>query len=52
MNALPLRILGTGRQLPAESVDSQTLDARWALAPGTTLRHLGVARRYYAGAGE
>ncbi len=52
MNALPLRILGTGRQLPAESVDSQTLDTRWALAPGTTLRHLGVARRYYAGAGE
>ena len=52
LNALPLRILGTGCHVPATEVTSQELDARWQLPPGTTFARLGVATRHYAGEGE
>lgn len=52
LNALPLRILGTGCHVPATEVTSQELDARWQLPPGTTFARLGVATRRYAGEGE
>ncbi|MCC4635164.1 3-oxoacyl-[acyl-carrier-protein] synthase III C-terminal domain-containing protein [Xanthomonas dyei] len=52
LNALPLRILGTGRHLPAREVTSHALDARWQLPAGTTFARLGVATRHYVGEGE
>ncbi|MGV7193777.1 3-oxoacyl-[acyl-carrier-protein] synthase III C-terminal domain-containing protein [Xanthomonas axonopodis] len=52
LNALPLRILGTGRHVPARQVTSQALDERWQLPAGTTLARLGVATRHYVGEGE
>ncbi|CAD7715786.1 3-oxoacyl-[acyl-carrier-protein] synthase 3 [Xanthomonas hydrangeae] len=52
LNALPLRILGTGRHVPATEVTSQQLDARWQLPAGTTFARSGVASRHYVGEGE
>lgn len=51
-NSLSLRILGTGEHVPAMCMESHTLDERWKKAPGWTLRHAGIERRYYAGEGE
>ncbi|MCF5928949.1 ketoacyl-ACP synthase III, partial [Xanthomonas perforans] len=42
LNALPLRILGTGRHVPATEVTSRQLDERWQLPAGTTFARLGV----------
>jgi 3-oxoacyl-[acyl-carrier-protein] synthase-3 len=47
--SLPVRILGTGEQLPSNKVESSALDARWNKPKGWTLRHSGVECRYYAG---
>ncbi|WP_419746219.1 3-oxoacyl-[acyl-carrier-protein] synthase III C-terminal domain-containing protein [Xanthomonas phaseoli] len=52
LNALPLRILGTGRHVPAREVSSDELDARWQLPAGTTAARLGVVTRHYVGEGE
>ncbi|KFA19747.1 3-oxoacyl-ACP synthase, partial [Xanthomonas vasicola pv. musacearum NCPPB 4394] len=52
MNALPLRILGTGCHVPATEVTSRQLDARWQLPAGTTFARLGVETRHYVGEGE
>ncbi|UXA68697.1 ketoacyl-ACP synthase III [Xanthomonas prunicola] len=52
LNALPLRILGTGCHLPATEVTSHQLDARWQLPAGTTFVRLGVETRHYVGEGE
>ncbi|WP_184621642.1 3-oxoacyl-[acyl-carrier-protein] synthase III C-terminal domain-containing protein [Xanthomonas sp. 3058] len=52
LNALPLRILGTGCHVPATEVTSQQLDERWQLPAGTTFTRLGVATRHYVGEGE
>lgn len=52
LNALPLRILGTGRHVPATEVTSQQLDQRWQLPAGTTFARSGVATRHYVGEGE
>ena len=41
----PLRILGTGLSTPEAWVDSEVLDARLGLAPGTIHARTGVARR-------
>lgn len=49
---IPLRILGTGEHIPADCIESQTLDARWSKRPGWTLKHAGIKRRYYAAAHE
>lgn len=51
-NALPLQILGTGEHVPSTCVESRTLDHRWNKAPGWTLKHAGIERRYYATADE
>lgn len=47
-SAISLRILGTGEHVPATRIESLALDQRWAKAPGWTLRHAGIERRYYA----
>ncbi|MCD0258556.1 ketoacyl-ACP synthase III [Xanthomonas melonis] len=52
LNALPLRILGTGRHVPAREVTSHQLDARWQLPAGTTASRVGVFTRHYVGEGE
>nr|WP_244171031.1 hypothetical protein [Xanthomonas populi] len=52
LNALPLRILGTGRNVPATGVTWQQLDARWQLPAGTTFARSGVATRHDVGEGE
>ncbi|MEP9667824.1 3-oxoacyl-[acyl-carrier-protein] synthase III C-terminal domain-containing protein [Xanthomonas euvesicatoria] len=52
LNALPLRILGTGRHVPATEVTSHQLDERWQLPAGTTFARLGVETRHYVGEGE
>lgn len=41
----PLRLLGTGISTPAQWLDSEALDARLGLAPGTIEARTGVARR-------
>lgn len=51
-NSFPLRILGTGEHVPATCIESRTLDERWNKAPGWTLKHAGIERRYYAGEAE
>lgn len=51
-NSLPIRILGTGEHVPATCIESDALDARWQKAPGWTVRHAGIERRYYAGEHE
>jgi 3-oxoacyl-[acyl-carrier-protein] synthase-3 len=48
----PVRILGTGSQLPAERVTAAGLDSRLGLQPGTTLARNGVSTRYFANEAE
>lgn len=43
-----LRILGTGEYVPEREVDAASFDARWQKPAGWTLRHAGVARRYFS----
>ncbi len=45
--ARPLQILGTGQSTPATWLDSDALDARLGLAPGSVQTRTGVARRGY-----
>ncbi|KOR45268.1 hypothetical protein ADT25_08960 [Xanthomonas oryzae] len=52
LNALSLRILGTGRHVPATEVTSHALDERWQLPAGTTFARLGMETRHYVGEGE
>ncbi|AKK63685.1 hypothetical protein FE36_07415 [Xanthomonas oryzae pv. oryzicola] len=52
LNALPLRILGTGCHVPATEVTSHELDERWQLPAGTSFARLGVETGHYVGEGE
>lgn len=46
--AYPVRILASGRYLPAREVTSAEIDSRLGLEPGTSARVSGVKTRYYA----
>lgn len=46
---LGLKILGTGRALPANAVSADELDRQHGLAPGTIAQTTGVRTRYYCG---
>ncbi len=48
MPALPVRILGTGKALPATAVSAADMDRRLGLAPGTVAKQSGVLTRYFA----
>jgi 3-oxoacyl-[acyl-carrier-protein] synthase-3 len=47
MPALPVRILGTGKALPATAVTADDMDRRLGLAPGTVAKQSGVLTRYF-----
>lgn len=47
MPALPVRILGTGKALPATAVTAADMDRRLGLAPGTVAKQSGVMTRYF-----
>src|SRR5699024_9627034 len=47
---LPLRLLATGKALPATRVDSAELDRRFGRPRGWTQRKSGVQQRYFADA--
>lgn len=47
MSSLPVRILGTGKALPAKAVTADDMDRRLGLPPGTVAKQSGVMTRYF-----